>query len=484
MHRRRLASFGVAVVVIGGAIVAAWTSDRWVSWFREPAADATEKEDSHAAAGDAKILKLSEQARKNLNLVSKPAKPQTHWRTIQVPGIIEDRPGFSDRGVVAPAVSVVSQIHILPGDTLKPGDRLFTLRLISEYIQNAQSELSKNTREIQIVKEQRARLESAAKSGALPESRIIELDNQLRRFAAAAQAYRQDLLIRGLTPEQVDAAAQGRFVFEIEVVAPASRTDIASESEIRPIAFDEDVDNEGGAKVGAEREPELLPVYEVQELKVDLGRQVQTGETLCLLSNHQSLFIEGHAFKREASSLEKAAQGGWPVQVEFAEDDSRNWPDLDQAFQIRHLANTVDPSTRTFSFFVPLINQSRAYQKNGRTFLVWRFRPGQRVRLHVPVEEMKDVIVLPAGAVAREGPEAFVFRQNGDLFERRPVHILHEDRLHVVIAGDGSIKPGSYLAQGAGASLNRVLKSQSSSGGLPPGSHVHADGSIHTPGAH
>ena len=30
-------------------------------------------------------------------------------------------------------------------------------------------------------------------------------------------------------------------------------------------------------------------------------------------------------------------------------------------------------------------------------------------------------LVLPAAAVVREGPEAYVFRQNGDLFDRRPV---------------------------------------------------------------
>ncbi len=225
-----------------------------------------------------------------------------------------------------------------------------------------------------------------------------------------------------------------------------------------------------------------LPIYEVQELKVELGQQVQVGQTLCLLSSHQALYIKGHAFKREAPFLEQAAQHGWPLSIEFAEDDGSHWPAVDQVFRVRHLANSVDAASRTFAFFIPLSNQSRAYEKGGHTFLVWRFRPGQRVRLHVPVEELKDVLVLPAGAVAREGPEAFVFRQNGDLFDRRPVHVLHEDRLNVVLANDGSVAPGLYLAQAAAASLNRVLKTQNSGGGLPPGVHVHADGSVH--GAH
>ena len=197
-----------------------------------------------------------------------------------------------------------------------------------------------------------------------------------------------------------------------------------------------------------------------------------------MLSNHHSLYLEGHAFKREAPYLEQAAQSNWPIQVEFAEDDSLHWPSLDQTFQIRHLANAIDVTSRTFDFFIPLTNQSRGYEKDGQTFLVWRFRPGQRVRLHVPVEELKDVIVLPSDAVVREGPEAYVFRQNGDLFNRIAVHILHEDRLNVVLANDRSLTPGVYLAQSSAASLNRVLKAQAASG-VRADVHVHADGTVH-----
>jgi membrane fusion protein, heavy metal efflux system len=105
------------------------------------------------------------------------------------------------------------------------------------------------------------------------------------------------------------------------------------------------------------------------------------------------------------------------------------------------------------------------------------------VRLHVPVEQIKDAIVLPAGAVVREGPDAYVFRQNGDLFERLPVQVLYEDGFNVVLAKDGGVNPAlDYIAQSAAASLNRILKAQNSSGGLPPGAHFHADGTLHMHG--
>jgi hypothetical protein len=96
----------------------------------------------------------------------------------------------------------------------------------------------------------------------------------------------------------------------------------------------------------------------------------------------------------------------------------------------------------------------------------------------VPIEQFHDVIVLPAAAVVREGPEAYVFRQNGDLFQRLPVHVIHEDRLFVVLANDDSVQAGAYIAQGSAASLNRVLKAQSASG-QQADVHVHADGSVH-----
>jgi biotin carboxyl carrier protein len=455
--------FGVLVLV---GIAAYLTRDSWLKLLKPKSVTQAQKEQAAPPIQEAKTLKMTEQARKNLGLVSKLAKPQAYWRTIEVPGEIVDRPGYSDRGVTSPAVGVVTEVHAFPGDTVKPGDRLFTLRLFSEYLQNTQSELFKATREIQLITEQHARLEGLVKSGGVPESRLIELDNQLRRQKALIQSYQQDLLTRGLNPEQIKSVADGTFVSTIEVVAPAVMDHKKNSSEIQPVVF-----NVTGSDV------EGL-AYEVQELNVELGQQVQAGQLLSTLANHHALFIEGHAFKREASFLAKAAENNWPIRCSFAEDDQVDWPAFDQTLEIRHLANAVNSETRTFNFFIPLLNQSRAYDKDNQTFIVWRFRPGQRVRLQVPVEELKNVLVLPSAAIVREGPEAYVFQQNGDLFNRLPVHVLHEDRLQTVLANDGSVKAGLYLAQSAAASLNRVLKAQAASG-IRADVHVHADGTVH-----
>jgi biotin carboxyl carrier protein len=470
MQRQRItrALRGVAIVVavIGISATAFVLRDHWLPWLRSESTTA-EAVESATPIEDAKVLKLSPQARKNMGLVSKAAAIQTYWRTIQVPGVVVDRPGLSDRGVTSPAVGVVTQVHAFAGDTVRPGERLFTLRLFSEYLQNTQSELFKATRETELIKEERTRLQGLATSGTIAGSRIIELDQRILRQDGLIQAYRQDLLTRGLAPAQITQISEGNFVSTIDVVAPPPVSATGKQPDVQPVAFIDDQRGEG-------------LVYEVQELKVDLGQQVQAGQLLSVLSNHRSLYIEGHAFKQEAPNLEHAAQNGWSIDVEFAEDDSRHWPPLEQTFRIRHLANTIDSASRTFDFFIPLTNQSRSYEKDGQTFIVWRLRPGQRVRLHVPVEQLENVIVLPAAGLVREGPEAYVFRQNGDLFNRIPVHVLHEDRLNVVLANDGSVGPGSFLAQGSGASLNRVLKAQAASG-VRADVHVHADGTTHAP---
>lgn len=445
--------------LVGPLLVIAVVAGLW--GFRDrlfPAAAPTDEANSETSTGgdELEILELSAQARKNLKLRSKAARPTDYWRTITIPGMVQDRPGVSDRGVVSPAVGIVTQIKAFPGDTLRAGEPVVGLRLFSEYLQNSQAQLFKADQETDIIQDRIDRIASLARVGGVSKAELTALRAELTRQEILIRTARQDLLTRGLRPEQIEKVQkEGTFVSTIEVTAPTSRLQ-GSESQ------DDSEDL----------------VYEVQDLPVEVGQQVQAGQLLARLANHQKLYVVGHAFKSEADLLEEAARVSRPIDVQFADDNADVWSPLDQSFQIRHLSNSIDVESRTFDFFVPLENQSRNYEKNGETFLVWRFRPGQRVRIHVPLEKLENVFVLPSESIAREGPDAFVYRQNGDLFNQIAVNVLHEDRRFVVIANDGGITPGTFIAQNAGASLRRVLKSQSASG-QQPGLHVHADGTVH-----
>jgi biotin carboxyl carrier protein len=450
------------IVMAGAAAGAAWA---YRNWSAEPADAHGEAADAHAApaAGDTAPVRISPQARANLGLKSKPLALSNFWRTIELPGVIVDRPGVSDRGVVSPVTGIVTKIEAFPGDSAPPGAPLFTIRLVSESIHASQLELFKATREIEISRDHLQRLSDVAQSGALPRARIIDIENQIKRLNVTVEAYQQDLEARGLPTEAIVAAARGEFVTEIVVNAP--REPRRSEA----VAASGD-----GAPFS----------YEVQALQVELGQQVQSGQVLADLADHRSLFIEGDAFKDDVPLVQRAAKNGWEIDVDYGAPERAatnasgdDWPPPPTPLRIHHVANLVDAETSTLAFYLALDNQWQAYEQDGVKRALWRFRPGGRVRLRVPVEEFKDVLVVPRAAVVHEGPEAFVFRQNGDYFDRRPVRVLFEDRLFAVLANDGSVRPGYYIAQNGAASLNRVLKAQASAGA--PKMHVHADGTVH-----
>jgi len=450
------------LVLAGGGFLAFTTRDRWLGGLIGNAdeVDGTDDGESHGPATAGEQVTLSPQAQKNLGMTAAPLKVESYWQTVSIPGMVIDRQGFSDRGVVAPATGVVSRIFRVPGDTIRVGDPLFTIRLLSESLHLTQSDLFKATQDIRLAVAQKERL--AGLGDAVSGSRIIEVENQITRLQVASKAYRQELLNRGLAASQVDGVTEGKFVSEITIAAPPPPVPAKSA---------------GGAADAAGLGQNLL---EIQDLKTEVGHQVQAGQTLCLIANHQLLSIQGRAFRDELPLLEASLRGGVPIQADFGENDAAAWPPLDRSLTIYSVSNSMDPESRTFHFTVQFENQFKLIERDGRSQVFWRFRPGQRVRLNLPAMKLDNVFVLPQGAVAREGAEAYVFRQNGEVFDRKPVAIVHQDRDRVVIANDGSVPPGIFVAQSGAAVLNRMVKSQA--GGTPKGFHIHADGSVHVGG--
>src|SRR5687768_9439566 len=113
-----LVLFGLTTAAAGAAL----TRDRWMAWLAPSPATASKPPKAKPPTKDVQVFDLKREARRNLGLVVKPLKLASYWRTIEVPGVINDRPGRSDRGVTSPAVAVVAEIHAHPGDTVKPGD--------------------------------------------------------------------------------------------------------------------------------------------------------------------------------------------------------------------------------------------------------------------------------------------------------------------------------------------------------------------------
>ncbi|MBL8821113.1 MAG: efflux RND transporter periplasmic adaptor subunit [Planctomycetia bacterium] len=421
----------ISLAVVAALLVGGWlTRDTWKGWLlRTRPAGESSKTDDHALDNPER-LKLSKQAKANLGLKTGTVELTTYWRTAQMPGTIVERPGLSNRGVSTTLSGIITKINVLPGQLVKPGDNLFQLRLVSEYLQNTQAQLYKTTRDLQINADEQQRLKAVADSQSLFKSKLLDLGYEERRLQAALDTHKQDLLTRGLSLDDVNQVMSGKFLTEFFVRAPRKAED--------------------GDKF----------VYEVEELKVQLGELVQAGQVLAFLANHQALDVEGKAFEQESPLLQVASKENWPIQMVLL-DSSSEWSSAPTQLSIRFIASHIDPMTRMLSFYLPVDNAVRETPANGGSVRrVWRFRPGQRVRLGVPVEKMNDVFVLPREAIVHEGSDAFVFRQNGSLLERKPVYVRYEDQDNAVIANDGSITPGNVIAINAAVQLNRALKAK------------------------
>ena len=467
MRFRSIVAPVATVAVLAAAAFAAYrTQDRWVPYVfpakaaKSPDAHGGEKGKDEHAAKPVDRVKLSPQAQKNLGLDVDTLTPQAYWRTMLIPGVVVDRPGESDRGVTSKVAGVVTAIKARPGDTVKAGDPLFTIQLASEFLQSAQTDLVKTVKELEFAVVDRDLIANLVKKGTTAEAELLKRQSVVDRLNTQLNGNRRQLQVFGLTPDQVNRIEKGDVITEVTVVAPSGTSPPPPAS----------------ASPGKSTAPAPV-VFEVQELKVTLGEQVTAGQTLCLLANHQRLFVEGRAFKSEADTLAAAVEKKTPVRVEFADETPGAWQ-AQGPLQIHHLSNQVDQATRTFAFYLPLENEPKTFERDGKTHFVWRYRPGQRARLMVPVQKLAVLapdgktevlpFVLPAAAVVREGPEAFVFIQSGDTFVRKAVNVLYADRAEVVVANDGSVTEAEFVVRNQAAAINRALKAQAAGGGGDP----------------
>jgi multidrug efflux pump subunit AcrA (membrane-fusion protein) len=437
---------GMVGLCLIGAVVAVYQTQAywWPYVFPAPSPPVEEASAGETEPAPADRIKLSPQAQQNLGLRSATLTPRPYWRTLLIPGVVVDRPGESDIGIHARVGGVITDIAIRPGETVRPGQLLFRIELVSEFLQATQIELAKTVKELALAQVERDRIARLVEGGSVAGAELVRQQSQVERLTHLVQSLRRQLQLYGLQPDQIERIEKGAVETTLLLTVPL-RSDA----------------------------PTAQTLYEVKELKVRLGDQVAAGAHLCTLSDHRWLFIEGWAFPSEAKALTEAAEKNWPVTADFVDEEPGDWPPL-APLTIHHLGNQLDPRNRTFPFYLSLPNQARSFERNGKTYLAWRFRPGQRVRLRVPVEKLAtygpdgltslDPFVVPVEAVVREGPEAYVFVQAGDLFIRKPVRVLYEDWREAVLANDRSITQAELVVLNQAAALNRALKAAQTGG--------------------
>ena len=501
-NTRRWSIFVLALVAIVGACLSRGT---WLPWAEQvrmrlvaqwrptskPTGDsaASEQDDDHV--GDHQIdeeghedheshddhddiLELSPQALANLGLTSEHIRPvalETFHKSTTAPAMVIEKPGRSRMEVSTPMAGVITKVHAVQGEAVAPGALLFELRITAEEFVATQAELLKTVGELEVEHREIARLESVTASGAIPQKSLLERQYAKDRLEVAIATQREALRLHGLSERQIkDIEEKRRLLRNLQVLAPTDRRSADEEIRITMSPASSVSFREGTASDDAEESERFLIL---QNVPVHVGETVKDGASLATLVDFQELYIEGKLFEQDALLLGRAVSNGWKVSALFdqAEGGRNEVHDLD----IVYSSSVVNVESRTLAFYVRLPNEvvHSAPTANGHHFVEWKYRPGQRLQLRVPLEEMKDQIVIPIEGVAQEGAEYFVFKKDSDHFVRVPVHVTHKDPTQVVIANDGALPPGAIVAMRGAHQMQMALKNQAGGGMDPHADHEH-----------
>ena len=429
---------------------------------------------AHAGHDEATSLELSQQALRNVGLTAdqiRPIKLETFRKSITVPAVVVERPGRTRVQVATPMTGVITHVHAVQGEAVEPGTLLFKIRLTHEDLVQTQTDFVKTLGELDVEEKEITRLTSVTSTGAVAGKLLLERQYARDKLTASLRAQREALRLHGLSDEQVDQIArERRLLRELQIVAPSIDDHGDEELKLsrvptRPVSYSPQANGQQAKKQHSS--PLIL-----QQLDVHKGQAVMAGATLCILVDYDELFVEGQAFEQDISQLRQASEQSWKVDAIFEQPGAGSR--IVEGLEIAYLANQVDTDSRTLHFYVHLPNEvAKDRRADGNRFVEWRYLPGQRLRLRVPVEQWPEQIVLPVNAVAREGAEYFIFQQNGDHFDRVPVHVKYKDQYSAVIENDGSLFPGDVVAMRGAHQMQMALKNKAGGGVDPHAGHNH-----------
>lgn len=406
-----------------------------------------EHDHGHAGHSEEQSIELSQNGLKNIGYQPFTIELGTYTQRINLPAMVVERPGRTQIFISSPLTGVISKIYPMSGSAVAEGSPLFDIRLTFEELVTAQSDLIRTQENLDVVNAEIARLKSLTE-GVVPGKRVLEQEYEKQKLEASLKADRQALLLHGLTQAQIDAITEERRLFQTLTVSAPTHAH----------------EGEGCS---------MDHFFHVQEISVNVGQQVNAGERLGILADHCELYIEGKAFEDDAARLREASANGWPVTAKLlaGKGDQETIENL----QLLYLADVVDPQSRAFRFYMNLPNDVVADKvaSNGQRYIEWRFKPGQRMEVRVPVAQWKDRLVLPVSAVVEVGAESYVYQQNGDHFDQVPVHVEFRDQDAVVVANDGTIFPGDVIAASGAYQIHLAIKNKSGGAVDPHAGHNH-----------
>ncbi|MEM7454647.1 MAG: efflux RND transporter periplasmic adaptor subunit [Planctomycetota bacterium] len=440
-----------------------------IGYFLRPIVDPVVEEDpSVTAAQDqnaghtghgSDVIGISETTITNMELETGRFEVRDYPLTLQIPGEVVEKFSEAHLEIVAPVGGRVSRVFVTSGQAVEPGDALFELSVTDEALTSAQVDLLSVVAESRTVQQRLERIEPLVSTGAVASRQVQDVRLELQKLDARRIALIEELKLHGLTLEAVNDLLDGSSLqTSITVTAPENGTAASAAANTSPI------------------------VYTVESVDGVQGKTIMHGGRLCELTNHGHLLIKGMAFESDVAIITDANAEARAMTAEFGEE-----PDVVRVENLNLLSveNRVDEESQTYPVYVEIENEvsGESTDSLGRRYLQWKYKPGQRCHLEVPSRVWEDVVVVPAGALVREGPETFVFKKldhthaapGGEPmaeFQKIPVKVLHTDRRFAVLEQQVSLDLYENYVLDQAYLINLALKQAENQGVVDHG-HEH-----------
>ncbi|KLU05522.1 putative Co/Zn/Cd efflux system membrane fusion protein [Rhodopirellula islandica] len=434
----------------------------------------------HVGHDAANSLELTSQARANLRLQTEPVTVGPYTKYAEVPGMVTPWPGKTHISITSPLTGVINAIHVSRGELIASGSPMFRLRLTHQDLVETQEDFLLQLGQLDVEDREIQRLSAITSSGAVSGKTRLAREYEREKLLAGLRAAKQSMLLHGLTEQQIATIERDRtLIREVIVRAPWVEEDnslhhealsqatnrMAGNPEARLASMQPPpLDDHGHTHIDAE--------FVVSELDVRRGESVTAGQQISQISDFSQLLIEGLAYQRDARLLRQAADTHAEVQATMSGPDGD--VEMIGGLNVIYIGNKIETESRSLAFYVGLENEiERDEVRNQKRYVSWRFKPGQRLTLRLPVSRIENSIVVPKDAVAEEGLNRFVFIENGDHFDRVAVEIVARDSVHVAIRNDGQIWPGQQIAVRGAHQLQMEMKNRGGGAIDPHAGHNH-----------
>lgn len=428
---------------------------------------------AHEDHGSEDSLKLTAMQRRNIGLKTTVVQPSRFQPEVVVPAVVAERPGRSQVEIAAHAAGIVADIYPLERHIVQQGMPLIQMQLVHEDIVGLQTDFLKTLSRKDIHNRELRRLRQIG-SDIVPGKRMIDKENEIAMVESELVSIRQSMKLHGIDENKIEQIERTRKLVDEEIV------------EVPSWPIDPDRLREGIEF------PE--PVIHVRAINIRRGQTVQLGQQMMTLADFSLLYLKGEAFEDDARRLVDATANGQRISVNTGDGNNDTLQ-----LTLESLADTIDPETRTLAFYLLLPNELMRDTKErasggasvdtapllpisasgggapraGHDFIAWKYRPGQRMEVRIPRgDAMENKIVLPSDAVVIDGPNAFVFEQNGEHFDRVEVQVLQRDNDRVVLENDGSLIGATVAIKGA-YRMHLAIRNAAGGGIDPHAGHSH-----------